>query len=237
MDVPDTPIITNKKNGVMGIDLNPNVIGWVICDGEGNLRKKGQIKINISGKNTAQTSAILGNVVRDLTRIASEFGVPIVVENLDFSRQKSGMKEQGVRYSRMLSNFAYSKFYQLLERRCSRDGIELMIRNPAYSSLIGLTKYLSMYGLSSDTAAALVLARRGLYLSERLPANYASLVQGDTNKHVWTFWSKLSKKLKGRKRHSFFENNVTNSQLEVNRSDELCDNRFGGKLYSTSIPR
>ena len=244
VDVPDTPIVTDKKKGVMGIDLNPSVIGWAICDGEGNLRKKGQIKINILSKNTAQTSAILGDVVRDLVKIADHYGVPIVIENLDFSRKKSGMKEQGVRYSRMLSNFAYSKFYSLLEGRSSRYGIELMIRNPAYSSLIGLTKYMSMYGLSSDTAAALVLARRGLYLSERLPANGASLVQGDTNKHVWSFWSQLNLKLKGRKRHSFFENNVTNSQLEVNlsnelcdNSDELCDNRFGGKLYGTSFPR
>jgi IS605 OrfB family transposase len=244
VDVPDTPQMSNKKNGVMGIDLNPGVIGWAICDGGGNLLKKGQIKINIISKNTAQTSAILGDAVRDLVLIASELEVPIVVEKLDFSRKKSGMKEQGVRYSRMLSNFAYSKFYELLERRSSRYGIELILRNPAYSSLIGLTKYMSMYGLSSDTAAALVLARRGLYLSERLPANYASLVQGDTNKHVWSFWSKLNKKLKGRKRHCFFSFNVTNSQLEVNlsdelcdNSDELCDNRFDGKLYGTSFPR
>ena len=152
-----------------------------------------------------------------------------MVENLDFSRKKSGMKEQGVRYSRMLSNFAYSKFYQLLESRNSRYGIELIVVNPAYSSLIGLTKYLKMYGLSSDTAAGLVLARRGLYLSERPPANYALLVQADTNKHVWSFWSLLNKKLKGISRHSFFCNSVTNSQLEVNLSDELSDNRFGRK--------
>ncbi|MGB5636847.1 MAG: IS200/IS605 family accessory protein TnpB-related protein, partial [Waterburya sp.] len=174
VDVPDTPIITNKNNGVMGIDLNPNLIGWAICDLEGNLKKKGTLKINILSKNTAQTSAILGDAVRDLTQMAWNYGVPIVVENLDFTRKKSGMKEQGVRYSRMLSNFAYSKFYELLERRCSTYGIEVIKQNPAYSSLIGLTKYMSMYGLSSDTAAALVLARRGLYLSERPPANYAS---------------------------------------------------------------
>ena len=233
VDVPDTPLITDKSNGVMGIDLNPGVIGWAICDRSGNLKEKGSLSINIQSKNSSQTAAILGDAVRDLTLIASSRGVPIVVENLDFSRKKSAMKEQGVRYSRMLSNFAYGKFYQLLEGRCNRYGIELMSKNPAYSSLIGLTKYMSMYGLSSDTAAALVLARRGLYLSERPPANYASLVQADTSKHVWSFWSKLSKKLRGRKRHSFFTNNVTNSQLEVNLSDELC-NRFGGKRHRTS---
>jgi hypothetical protein len=119
-----------------------------------------------------------------------------------------------------------------------------MVRNPAYSSLIGLTKYMSMYGLSSDTAAALVLARRGLRYSERPPADYASLVQADTNKHLWSFWSLLNKKLKGISRHSFFCNSVTNSQLEVNLSDELSDkppclsdNRFARKRLRTSNGR
>ena len=233
VDVADTPIMTSKRKGMMGIDLNPSVIGWAICDGEGNLVKKGSLTINICDKSYAQTLAILGDKVRDLSQIASEAGVPICVESLDFSRKKSGMKEQGVRYSRMLSNFAYSKFYELLERRCSKYGIEVIKQNPAYSSLIGLSKYMSMYGLSSDTAAGLVLARRGLYLSERPPANYASLVQADTSKHVWSFWSKLSKRLRGRKRHSFFTNNVTNSQLEVNLSDEL-KNRFDRKRHRTS---
>ena len=68
VDVADTPLISNKKNGVMGIDLNPGVIGWAICDVQGNLLNKGQIKINIISKNTAQTSAILGDAVRDLVR-------------------------------------------------------------------------------------------------------------------------------------------------------------------------
>lgn len=237
VDIPNTPIQTDKSNGVMGIDLNPKLIGWTICDRQGNLREKGQIKIKILHKNTQQTLAILGEAVRDLTKIASQKRVPIVVEHLDFRRKKSGMKEQGVRYSRMLSNFAYSKFYELLERRSSRSGLELIVVNPAYSSLIGLTKYMKMYGLSSDTAAGLVLARRGLYYSERPPADYASLVQADTNKHVWSFWSLLSKKLKGKCRHSFYSNNVTNSQLEVNLSDELSDNRFGRKQDCTSNGR
>ena len=250
VDVPDSPYISSNLNGMMGIDLNPVVIGWAICDGEGNLKKKGQIKINIQSKNSEQTLAILGDAVRDLTKIADDYGVPIVVEKLDFSRKKSGMKEQGVRYSRMLSNFAYGKFYHLLERRCGRYGIKLIVVNPAYSSLIGLTKYLKMYGLSSDTAAGLVLARRGLFLSERPPADYALLVQVDTHKHVWNFWRLLNKELRSKRRHSFYSNfNVTNSQLEVNLSDELSDelsdklsdklsdNRFGGKRLRTSNGR
>ncbi len=35
---------------------------------------------------------------------------------------------------------------------------------------IGLVKYMKMYGLASDEAAAIVIARRGMRLSERLPS-------------------------------------------------------------------
>jgi IS605 OrfB family transposase len=115
-------------------------------------------------------------------RCCKQIASPLVIERLDFSAKKATLKEQGVKYSRMLSSFAYSKFSELLSARAAKFGIEIIRVNPAYSSVIGLTKFMRMYGLSSDTAAALVLARRGLHKSERIPANYAFAVQGDTAK-------------------------------------------------------
>ncbi len=52
--------------------------------------------------------------------------------------------------------------------------IELIGLNPAYSSLIGISKFMSMYGLDSSMASGLVLARRALRLSERLPSSAKS---------------------------------------------------------------
>jgi hypothetical protein len=31
-DLPETPTISHGKNGMLGIDLNPNIIGWSYCD-------------------------------------------------------------------------------------------------------------------------------------------------------------------------------------------------------------
>lgn len=170
---PKIPIQTNKENGCLGIDLNPSVIGWSYCDSEGNLKAFGQININLQDRSTKQTEATLGDAVKQLVDIATTHNCPISVEDLDFSLKKASMKEQGVRYSRMLSNFSYSKFYELLSSRTKRYGVELINVNPAFSSQVGLAKFMSLYGMSSDTAAALVLARRALGHSERLPAKYA----------------------------------------------------------------
>ena len=41
--------------------------------------------------------------------------------------------------------------------------------NPAFSSVIGRVKFMERYGLSVHQAAALVLARRLLGCSERIP--------------------------------------------------------------------
>ena len=221
---------------MLGIDLNPKVIGWSYCDLEGNLIDHGQIKINIQDKNKNQTLAILGDACKLLVEIGRKYQCPLAIENLDFSRKKASMTELGVKYSRMLSNFAYSCFYQILVSRGRSWGIEVIKVNPAYSSLIGLTKFMSLYGLSSDTAAGLVIARRALRLSERIPPKYARLVQVDSHRHVWSWWNALSKKLKGISRHSFFSSGA-NSPLEVNPYDEFLEqsrDRSIGKPQGTS---
>ena len=76
------------------------------------------------------------------------------------------------------------------------------------------------YGLSSDTAAALALARRALFKSERIPANYSFGLPEDRARHVWSYWNRLGKKLKGVSRHCFFSM-VANSESEVNLPGEV----------------
>ena len=96
-------------------------------------------------------------------------------------------------------------------------------------------KFKSLYGLSSDTTAELVIARRGLRLSERLPKTMVALVAPvDSTKHVWSYWAVAGRKVKGSTRHSFFNPNsrVANSQLEVTLSGFWP----GGKPNSASIP-
>jgi IS605 OrfB family transposase len=178
----------------------------------------------------------MGDAVKKLVKLAYKYECPISVENLDFERKKATMKEEGVRYSRMLNNFAYGCFLDMLNSCGFKHGIEVIKVNPAFSSLIGLTKFMRTLGLSSDTAAALVLARRALRKKEGIPTSYARLVQVDSSRHVWSFWNALSKKLKGIKRHSFF-NSVSNREVEVKLLDELHCNRFSSKSQDAFTAR
>jgi len=119
-----------------------------------------------------------------------------VGENLDFCAKKEQLREGGRKYARMLSPWAYSQFFNLLNSILSNRGIELIGVNPAYSSIIGLVKYLKMYGMASDESASLVIARRGMRLSEKIPGSLTALVEVNSTKHVWSLWNQLNNKIK-----------------------------------------
>lgn len=219
VELPDIPWISHRKNGAIGVDLNVDSIAWAHCDSEGNLASHGQIKIAIQDKSSGQTTNILSQAIGQIVDIAVEKQCPIVIEKLDFSSKKNRLRESSKRCARMLSSFAYSKFADLVESKSRLRAIQVISVNPAYSSLIGMVKYMSLYGLNSGTAAALVLARRSLRFSERLPrVLYALLSPVDDNKHVWSYWARISKLVTGCRRHSFFEMRVRVGATETANS-------------------
>ena len=230
----EVPLQTHRRNGAIGVDLNPGKIGWSYCNAEGNLKSHGQFPVNFQDRSNKQIEAALGDVCAQLVLLAETWQCPIVIEKLDFGRKKASLREKGWRYARMLSNFAYSKFDSMLTSRCESYGIQLLHVNPAYSSRIGLVKYLKMYGLSSDTAAALVLARRALRHSERVQALYASDLTVNRSKHVWSFWRTLGRVLPQR-RHEFYHFRVANSESVVNLLVEsVTAEGISGKPKGTS---
>ncbi|MDF0556854.1 hypothetical protein PY364_27535, partial [Kamptonema sp. UHCC 0994] len=141
---------------------------------------------------------------------AIKFQCPIVCEELDFTTKKEQLRERGNKYARMLSSWAYSEFFKLLNSILSNRGVELLTVNPAYSSIIGLVKYLRMYGLASDESAALVIGRRGMKLSEKIPGSLTAFVEVNSSKHVWSLWNQLNKKIKQSgiitNRHGYYSN-------------------------------
>ena len=79
--------------------------------------------------------------------------------------------------------------------------------NPAYSSVVGRVKFMERYGLTVHQAAALVLARRLLNCSERIPRRRECPVGNGVQvaftvparkrvKHVWTYWGVISRQLR-----------------------------------------
>ena len=105
-----------------------------------------------------------------MVEYAREVGKPIVIEKLDFRQKKAALEGESRRYSRMLSSFSYGKIKAYFISRGYRQGVEVHQVNPAFSSIVGRVKFMERYELTVHQAAALVLARRSLNCSERIPA-------------------------------------------------------------------
>jgi IS605 OrfB family transposase len=182
------------KKGVVGVDLNADHLAVTETDASGNPIATHRIDLVTYGYSTEQAADRIGVAVKEVIRIAQEAGKPIAVEKLDFARKKQTLKESGVRYARMLSSLSYSAILGAIEARAFDAGIPVERVNPAYTSIIGRKKFAGRYGLSSHGAAALVIGRRVLKLSER-PNPHS--VHGTSDKpvwkrheHVWAFWGK-----------------------------------------------
>jgi IS605 OrfB family transposase len=202
--------------GCIGIDMNPGSIGWAYVDSYGNLKANGQIPLQMGLPKGKQEAQIVDACLQ-LATLAATYACVVVCEQLDFSAKKEQLRERGRKYARMLSGWAYSRFYELLGSILSNRGIDLMTVNPAYTSVIGLVKYVRMYGLASDDAAAIAIARRGMQLSERLPSALTAYLEVNSSKHVWHWWNKLNTLLKESgisRRHDYYA--IPNGESQVN---------------------
>ena len=116
------------------------------------------------------------------------------------------MQGESRKYSRMLSSFSYGRVKAYFISRGYRQGVEVTQVNPAFSSVIGRVEFSERYGLTVHQAAAMVLARRMLGCSERIPRRRVCPVGNGRHvaftvpvrmrvKHVWTYWGAVSGQL------------------------------------------
>ena len=142
-----------------------------------------------------------------MVQYAKEVGRPGVIEKLDFRQKKATLEGQSRKYSRMLSSFSYGKIKAYFISRGYRQGVEVKQVNPAFSSIVGRVKFMERYGLTVHQAAGLVLARRLLGCSERIPRRWVCPIGNGVQvaftvpvrkrvKHVWTYWGAVSGQLR-----------------------------------------
>ncbi|NES72133.1 MAG: IS200/IS605 family element transposase accessory protein TnpB [Okeania sp. SIO2D1] len=134
------------------------------------------------------------NIVCQVVKLAKFFECAIAIESLDFTKKKSKMSSDSKVYNEMLILLSTGMFREAILSRCTRFGVELIKVNPAFTSVIGMINYMGKYGLNSGTAAALVIGRRALKLSEKIPQ--CLLRPEDFNKYDWSHWRRVASFIK-----------------------------------------
>jgi IS605 OrfB family transposase len=199
---------SDDSYGIIGVDINVGFLAVTRTDRFGNPVESFNVPFVTHGKSSDQSLDAARKAAASIVAYAAKHGLPIVCENLDFSRKKKSLSdERNARYARMLSSFAYSSISAALESACARSGIALKRVNPAYTSLMGRVKFARRYGLSVHAAAALCIARRAMKLSESVPFNEDGTVSAPSDdgsvvtlraparkrvRHVWSVWSAIN---------------------------------------------
>lgn len=185
---------SRRRLGAIGIDLNADHLALCETDRFGNPIASATVPLCTYGLDRHQTQAAIGEAIKAVMAFADAKDKPLAIEQLDFAKKKAALEEESPRYARMLSALAYTQIIATLKARAHDAGLEVIIRNPAYTSVIGRAKFAERYGLGAHHAAALVIARRALNLSER-PNRRARTARAlpvrNRARHVWSFWSQV----------------------------------------------
>ncbi|MFX1565061.1 MAG: hypothetical protein ACFFCH_03625 [Promethearchaeota archaeon] len=179
--------------GAIGLDFNHTSIDLAVTNSQGQFIKSHTIYCHeLTSSRKHKRSWIVGNLAKRVIQFAKYWKRGLVIERLlDVARGQSNQHK-----------FAHRKFHQAIIRRAIREGVEIRIVNPAFTSIIGKWKYAPYYLITVHQAAALVIARRGQGFPEHLRGLKSLIFEPmegkEINKrvpnrrvHAWSLWRLL----------------------------------------------
>lgn len=159
--------LTRKSYGVIGVDFNKCFVAVSETDKYGNLINTFNIDYQYSkGHQTTNDFQYIATRLKDYCLNA---GKDLVIEKLNFNKKKDNLiSKRGKKYNEMLSSLAYSKFDSIITSKCTKNRIFLHKVNPAWTSWIAKQKYCSKMKLNIHSGASYVIARRGMFLKDKI---------------------------------------------------------------------
>lgn len=153
------------KDRVAGLDLNPNYIGFVICDGEEKIVYKEIINLTKLNKthDYKKKDFEIYQISKRLSKLCEHYMVEIVgYEDINIKTKDHG---RGKRYNRLCNNdWNRNTFISNFKKRLNILGIKNQNIKAEYSSTIG---QLNFPDETDIIAAALEISRRCFYFKRR----------------------------------------------------------------------
>lgn len=159
--------VTRNDLGVVGVDFNKGFVSVSETDRYGNLINTFNLDYRYSKGD--KTTNDLRNIATKLKDYCLNTGKDLVIEELNFTRKRANLiSKRDNKYNKMLSSFAYSKFDSIITSKCVKNRIFLHKVNPAWTSWIAKQKYCSKMKLNIHSGASYVIARRGMFLKDKV---------------------------------------------------------------------
>jgi IS605 OrfB family transposase len=179
----------NKTLSMGGCDLNPQNISVTVVLPNGNFKVAKVFWCpDLPYVSEEKRDQIIGDLARDIAAWLKDHDVTqVALEELHFNSDHDTNKF----FNRMSHNFSHRAMFTNLVVRLRKEGIAVFTVDPRFTSLIGFVKYMETYGLAVHQAAAMVIARRALGYSERIPKSiHKMVVAKEADSHL-KGWGKL----------------------------------------------
>ena len=159
--------VTRNSLGVIGVDFNKGFVSVSETDKYGNLINTFNINYQYGKGN--QTRNDFQCITTRLKDYCLDTGKDLVIEKLNFNKKRDTLiNKKGKKYNKMLSTLAYSKFDSIITSKCLKNRIFLHKVNPAWTSWIAKQKYCPKMKLNIHSGASYVIARRGMFLQDKI---------------------------------------------------------------------
>lgn len=154
-------------SGCVAIDLNPDRIAVADIGEGGELGKHFSIPLRLGGKTSGQAACAIGEAMARVGAYCRERKKCLVMEDLDFTAAKQGLKYGNRARNRTLSMFAFRKMSAGAASQAYKHSFTVYTVNPAYTSAAGKLLYMRKYGCPVHEAAAYVIGLSAMGLKEK----------------------------------------------------------------------
>ena len=203
------------EDGCVSIDLNYDHVALTDIDKDGNRISGEVLRFNPENKTSGQISDEIGRIMSKVGKYCEDRRKPLVMEDIDTTISKHGMRYGNTKGNRHASVFAYRKMESCIENQSYRRSFGIIKINPAYTSQIGKILYMRKPGISIHEAASYVIGLKGMGLRDKLipeekmaarltDSLKEELSNGKDISGLMKVWKYISDKLSGIYTHSFY---------------------------------
>ena len=158
----------STETGCVAIDLNYDHVALADIDEDGKLLESKVIHFDIVNKSSGAVTDAIGRVMSEVGAYVESKNKILIMEKIDTSRSKHGMRYGNSIRNQRASVFAYNKMTGCLYNQAYKRSFDIIQINPAYTSRMGKFLYMKQYGLSIHQAAAYCIGLKGLNQIDRL---------------------------------------------------------------------
>ena len=214
------------NDGCVSIDLNYDHVAITDIDQDGNRLSGEIIKFNPEYKSHGQIQDEIGRVMSIVGKYCEDRCKPLVMEDINTTISKHGMKYNAPKGNKHASLFAYRLMTSCLENQSYKRGFGIIKINPSYTSQIGKLLYMRKLGLSIHSCASYVIGLKGMELTnlltptqpmlDRLTDKLKEEVSEDMDiPTLMKLWQYISNNLKEVPTHFFYK------EIPYNHKDPL----------------